>query len=235
MYLQFLFDVYSFRFTFFVLYYTIYSMYDTVLFDLDGTVVNSQKGIFHSLKYALIAHGINYDGDMKKFIGPPFLESFPSFLHTDDDTTEKLIAAYRENYAKVGVYETTLYRGMKGLLCQLKLSGRTVAIATTKPRIFAEQILKQKRILNLFDFVGGAELDGSIVNKIQVLMKVMDALRPDKSTTVLIGDTLYDSRGATEIGIDCIGVTYGFGDKNELKKNCTLTARSVKELQKILL
>lgn len=144
-------------------------MYDYILFDLDGTIVNSEKGIIGSLLYAFDKCGIFYDGDFHKFIGPAFINSFPEYLGTDAETTARLIAFYRENYNRIGVFQTTLYRGIKDLLISVKANGQKIALATTKPKYFAEIILKKKRIYNLFDFIAGSSLDGSVNQKEDVL------------------------------------------------------------------
>lgn len=209
-------------------------MYDLILFDLDGTIVNSQRGISYCLNQVFEKYGINYQGDIKKFIGPPFVQSFPQFLETDSALTETLIKEYRILYAKTGVYQTTMYRGIPDLLKSLKQSGKTVALATTKPRHFAQIILKQKRIRKYFDFVSGTEPDGSIVDKVDVLQNAFRHLPFEKNRCVLIGDTLYDAQGAKTVGIDCIGVTYGYGSVNELIENgakqITNSANKLKEI-----
>lgn len=211
-------------------------MYEFILFDLDGTLINSEKGITLSLLYAFDKYNIDFSGDLKKFIGPSFVNSFPAFLGTDEQMTSDLIKAYRENYAKVGVFQSTLYRGIKDLLVSLKQSGKKIALATTKPRHFAEIILKSKRIYKYFDFVGGTELDGSITEKDEVLRHIFGNVTVPLSSSVLIGDTVYDCDGANKVGLDCIGVTYGFGKKEELiARGAKQTANSVKELKKILL
>lgn len=211
-------------------------MYDNILFDLDGTLVNSEKGIFISLRYAFEKCGVTYDGDMHNFIGPAFIHSFPEFLKTDEATTAKLIKYYREKYNACGVFQTTLYRGIKDLLFSLKQSGKRIALATTKPKYFASMILKQKRIYGLFDYIAGTELDGSVNDKDEVLNIIFEKTGFEKARSVLVGDTIYDCIGAQKVGIDCIGVSYGFGKISQMcKRGVTLTAASVKELKKLLL
>lgn len=214
----------------------IYDMYDYILFDLDGTLINSEKGIVNSLMYAFNIHGVSYTGDLKKFIGPSFIASFPAFLGADQELTLRLIKAYRENYSKSGVYESTLYRGIKDLLVSLRSANKKIILATTKPRMFAEIILKSKRIYNLFDFVAGSEPDGSITEKDEVLKYIFAGTSATTQNSVLVGDTIYDCLGAQKVGIDCIGVTYGFGKKEELISHGAIkTVNSIQELKKLLL
>ncbi len=211
-------------------------MYDTILFDLDGTLVNSQKGIELSLNVAFKKYGIVYDGDITAFIGPPFVESFPSLLKTDKKLTELLIKEYRIVYAEQGVYQTTLFRGITDLLKTIKNEGKQIVLATTKPKCFAQIILKQKHIFKYFDFVSGTTLDGKLVDKVDVLKNAFDANELFASNAVLIGDTIYDALGAKDVGIDFIGVTYGYGKKEELIANgARAIANNPKELKKYLL
>lgn len=211
-------------------------MYDFILFDLDGTLINSEKGISRSLLYAFNKCNISYNGDLKKFIGPSFIHSFPAFLSTDETTTDKLITAYREDYSVNGVYECTLYRGVKDLLISLKNAGKKIILATTKPRRFAQIILKRKGIYKYFDFVAGSEPDGNITEKEDVLNHIFTSTSAVPQKAVLVGDTIYDCLGAKAIGIDCIGVTYGFGKKDELiSKGAKFIVDSIKELEKLLL
>lgn len=211
-------------------------MYDNILFDLDGTLVNSEKGIFLSLHYAFDKCGISYDGDLHNFIGPAFIDSFPYFLKTDKDTTMKLIRFYREKYNAEGVFRTRLYNGISDLLSGLKKNGKRIALATTKPKYFAEIILEKKRIRQMFDFVSGSELDGSVNQKDEVIEIVFSKTDFTRSGSVLIGDTVYDCAGARKTGIDCIGVSYGYGNTADLLANGAKNiALSPKDLKKILL
>ena len=209
-------------------------MYDFILFDLDGTLIDSREGIFLSLEYALSLYGIKYNGDMTEFIGPSFVTSFPRLLKTDKETTKKLSDAYRTIYAKEGVYKCSLYRGIRELLEQLKANGKKIALATAKPLVYAKTILSHKRISRLFDFIGGSNPDNGITEKEQVLASLLNHI-PSPRKTVLVGDTIYDCLGAKAVNIDCVGVTYGFGKEDDLIKNATFVAHSVKELKKILL
>lgn len=211
-------------------------MYKYILFDLDGTLINSEKGIVSSLKYAFKKYDISYSGDLRKFIGPSFITSFPKFLGTDKELTENLIKAYREKYNESGVFQTELYDGIEDLICCLKSCGKKIMLATTKPRYFAEIILKEHKIIDYFDFVAGSELDGSINEKEDVLKHIFSATDAVKYSSVLVGDTKYDCLGAAAVGIDCIGVTYGFGTKEELLScGAKTTLSSVKELKKRLI
>lgn len=209
-------------------------MYDLIIFDLDGTIINSEKGIYDCLKYAFKKNGISYNGSYKKFIGPPFTYSLPLYVGADSALTDKLTADYREEYNRGGVYECVLYKGIKPLMKALFDSGKTIALATSKPEYFAQKILQKKRIAKYFTCVSGATFDGKTAAKDWVLSKVLNSV--NCSNPVLIGDTVFDCNGAKAKNIDCIGVTYGFGLKKDLlHAGAVKTVDTVKQLQNLLL
>lgn len=212
-------------------------MYRNILFDLDGTLIDSEPGIAISLRYAFSQCGISYDGDIKRFIGPPFRVSFPMFLATDEATTDKLIRSYRAKYAEVGVYKTRLFAGIRDLLFALRENGKRIALATTKPLSFAEIILRQKRIYRLFDYVAGTDVAaGGATDKKDVLDLVFRHTDFSKPESVLVGDTAYDIRGAESAGIDCVSVTYGYASEQSLLSDgARKIVGSVKKLREYLL
>ena len=138
-------------------------MFDTVLFDLDGTLTDSYPGITNSVKYALKKLGYEIPGEerLREFIGPPLFDEF-SRLGMDKETAEAAVRAYREYYPEKGIFECTLIDGAEGLLAELKRRGKTVALATSKPQAFAQRILGHFGIDGYFDLIGGATLDGRI-------------------------------------------------------------------------
>ena len=208
-------------------------MYDFILFDLDGTLIDSREGIFLSLRHAFDDCGIKFDGDLTQFIGPSFVTSFPRLPATDAELTQKLALSYRAVYKAEGVYRCRLYNGIIDLLSSLKARGKTIALATSKPLVFANTILARKRIAKYFDYVGGSDPTACITEKEQVLSALTKHFS-SKARTALVGDTIYDCLGAKSVGIDCIGVTYGFGNSDELRQHASIIASSVKELKKIL-
>ena len=146
-------------------------MYDVILFDLDGTLTKSEQGIINSVLYALNEFGIKEDDreKLKKFIGPPLGESFMKFYGFDENGAEKAIEYYRVYYKVKGIYEAPLYEGIKETLEALRDMGKTLYVATSKPEIFAKQILKHREIDYLFEDVVGSNLDGTKVNKNEII------------------------------------------------------------------
>ena len=209
-----------------------------ILFDLDGTITDPMIGITNSVKYALKSFGIEVSNnkDLHKFIGPPLQESFKEYYNFNDIETDLAIKKYREYFSDKGIFENSLYTNMDLLLKSLKDNNKTVILATSKPKIYAEKILKHFDIIKYFDFVSGSTLDGSLSKKIDIIKY---ALSSNNITSlcdiVMIGDRKYDITAAKELGIDSIGVLYGYGDYEELTNaGATYIAKDITELSTIL-
>lgn len=195
-------------------------MTEHIFFDLDGTVVNSQEGVINSVIYSLKKLGMPMlsKETLKKFIGPPLVDSYMKYCDLDRETALKAIEAYRENYRERGLFEYSLYDGVPELIGLLKAEGKKVYIATSKPEIFALRILNDAGIDNMFDGIFGATLDSSRVKKADVLSYAINSLCiEDIANTILIGDTVFDVFGAKEKGIKSLAVTYGYESREELK------------------
>ncbi len=196
--------------------------YQYILWDLDGTIINSFEGVSKCVLYALEHLGIFLDeGQLKHFIGPPLRDSFPRIAGVPEEQVEEAVALYRERYNPIGVFECAIYPDVKETLQALQKAGYYQALASSKPEDRCRDILQKFQLLDYFDEVVGASMDGRIDTKIQVLQEAfrrMQQTNPSfqKETVVLIGDTKYDADGAAEAAIDCIGVSYGFGTKTEL-------------------
>ena len=195
-------------------------MYQYILFDLDGTLTDSREGITKSVQYALDKMGI-HEPELKpleRFIGPPLYDEFRRSYGFDDAQAKQAIAFYRERFGVVGWKENMLYNGIPELLKALTDAGKTLSTASSKPAFFIDKIVKYFNIDQYFTVVSGATLDGTIGTKAQVTQQALDRLRvQDLSQAVLVGDRLHDVEGAKQCGIDCIGVTFGFGDREELE------------------
>lgn len=196
-------------------------MYEIILFDLDGTLTDPKIGITKSVQYALEKMGI-IEGDLDKltpFIGPPLLFSFKEFYHMNDDEAEQAIGYYRERFSKIGLYENSVYDGMKELLEELRSQGKTLFVATSKPTVFSIRILEHFGLLHFFNEVIGSELDGTRVEKSDVIKFVLSKIdNYDGSKIIMVGDRKYDILGAQENELAVIGVTYGYGSYDELQK-----------------
>ena len=199
-------------------------MYRYVLFDLDGTLSDPKVGICTSVQYALDKMGIS-EPDIDKlepFIGPPLRDSFKEYYNMSDEEAEQAITYYRERFSTVGKFENELYPGIYELLRDLKKKERVVAIASSKPTVFVEDILNHFEIREFFDVVVGSELDGTRDKKIDVLNETLSQMfggnEPEYDEVVMVGDRKYDVEAASELGVHNIAVAYGYGSREELEE-----------------
>lgn len=196
-------------------------MMKAVLFDLDGTISNSKEGITKCVQYALKHFGID-EPDLDKlavFIGPPLVDSFMKHYNFTEEQAKAATAKYRERYTPIGVHETHMYPNTRECIEELKRQGYVIGMASSKPTNYCTTVLEDFGILELFDDVVGATMDGRISSKEQVLDEVFRRWSHyGKDEICLIGDTLYDVNGANYAGIPCVGVSFGFGDAKELKE-----------------
>ena len=195
-------------------------MYSYVLFDLDGTISDSSEGITKGIKIALESMGIHEEVEnLHKFIGPPLKYSFTTFYGFNEEQCVKAVKKYREYYSQTGLFENRAYDGVDELLKKIKESGRKIAVATSKPEKFSIQILEKFGLLSYFDVVSGATMDGVRGDKSEDIEEALKRFgNPDKKDVVLVGDTRFDAEGAKQVGIECIGVLYGFGTRESLEQ-----------------
>lgn len=194
---------------------------DYIFFDFDGTLVDTSSGIFDSLNYSFEKMGepILSESDMRKYIGPPLLWSFMNYNNMDDARANETVDHFHVNYRARGVNMHSLYNGVEEMLCALHKKGKIIVLATSKPEDFAVKILKDYDLYKYFDFISGATFDGKRSSKKEVLIHALELCKPDDlGKCVLVGDTENDAVGARQVGIDCVGVLYGFGKDEQLKK-----------------
>lgn len=207
-----------------------------ILFDLDGTLTNPKEGITKCVQHALRHFNIERNADeLIEFIGPPLKEQFMKYASLSEKEGEEAVRIYRERFAPVGIFENEIYEGIIPMLKALKNKGKILAIATSKPTVFAEKIAERYGISPFIEGVFGSELDGRNTDKASVIKIAMDFLGAKKENTIMVGDREHDCIGAKKNGIDCIGVTYGYAKEGELEKSgaCSL-ADSPDALLKIL-
>lgn len=212
--------------------------YQYILFDLDGTLTEPKEGITKSVAYALEYYGIHVEDldTLCPFIGPPLKESFMKFYGFDEEKAEEAVEKYREYFRPYGVYENELYEGVPELLQVLKEQRKILVLATSKPTVFAKIILEHFELNQYFDYVVGSELDGTRVNKDEVIACALkEAGIEDKSTAIMVGDRKHDILGAKVNGLDCIGVLYGHGSREELEKaGADVIVEMVEKLSEVL-
>lgn len=213
--------------------------YTTVLFDLDGTLIDSGIGVTSSVAYALEKMGITPPSrnELFKFIGPPLFQSFSEFYGFDENETDKAIEYFREYYKEKGVYECVMYDGIIELLKSLKSKGYKLALATSKAENFAKEIVKFKGFLPYLDYVAAASADEkSRATKDAVMEYALElCCEKDKSKIIMVGDRHFDINGAKKHSLDSIGVTYGYGDEKELKEaGATYIVNTANEIDELL-
>ncbi len=193
--------------------------YDTVFFDLDGTITDSKPGILKCIRHALDAKGVPYtEEQLDQMVGPPFRVSMRDILGvTDTAIIEDMIRLYRGEYEVSGWRDCTVYTGMRELFARLKEGGMRLAVATSKPLRFTVMMLDGLELSRYFDFIGGAESDSSRDSKIAVIRYVMENLgMRSPEGALMVGDRLYDMDGAKEAGMHSAGVLWGYGGREEL-------------------
>lgn len=211
--------------------------YDTVLFDLDGTLTDSAPGILNCVRYALDRMGLPEPEDMLRFVGPPLIVSFGEFCGLDSERAAEAVGYYRERYRDIGIFENEPYDGVFPMLDSLKAAGIRLAVATGKPEAFSQRILEKFGLMGYFEFLGGDDFEGSRKEKHTVIEYVLSALGdPDREGVLMVGDRMHDVIGAHESGIKCLGALWGYGGSAELEKyGADLTAEDPQSAARIIL
>jgi phosphoglycolate phosphatase len=200
----------------------------TFFFDLDGTLCDSRPGLVHATKAAFAALGIETETDPAEFIGMPLPAIFRTFLPDLDEIDVAYgIEKFREDYEAVGVFQSPLYPGVAEMLAGLKESGRAVWLATSKPRHYAERILRNLDVARHFDGVTGAGLDEG-ETKETIVAKALSDSGAAARNSLLLGDRAFDVVGALKCGIRPVGALWGYGAREELvEAGCTEFAVTV--------
>lgn len=209
--------------------------YTTVLFDLDGTLTRSEKGITRSALYACEKLGFpgHTEQELKAFIGPPLFWSFKELIGMDDEMAQRATDAYRERFSVYGWAENEVYTGIISLLRSLKKNGARIAIVTGKPLVFAGRIARKFGLAPYLETIIGPDLSVKHAEKDAMVREAMEKLG---GTAVMIGDRRFDIEGGRANGIDTIGVAYGYGTREELEAaGATYVADTVDELADILM
>lgn len=213
--------------------------YDVILFDLDGTLTDSSPGIINSIIYALNKYGISVEDTaiLRKFLGPPLHESFKEHFGFDDEKAMEAVNYYREYFSTKGLLENRVYDGIPELLKNLADNGKRLIVATSKPQEFTDRIMQHFDLEKYFEFIAGSNMDGTRSKKAEVIEYALNKCRiTDKSNVVMVGDRKHDIIGAKAVGIDSIGVEYGYGDYDELNTaGATYIVKTVNDLKNIIL
>lgn len=211
--------------------------YKCLFFDLDGTLTDSSEGIINSIIYALEKMNVDIKDKaiLKKFVGPPLMDSYKKYYGFNQEEAELGLKLFREYFSVKGIFENRLFDGIYDLLEQLYNAGVELVLATSKPDVYAEQILEHFGIKKFFTHISACPMEEADTTKLDIIKGALKMTSVKNNEEILmIGDTFLDVNGAKECGLDSIGVLYGTDGPEELKV-ATYIAKDVEELKNILI
>lgn len=194
--------------------------YKYILFDLDGTLIRSHKGIFSCIRHTLSQMGCPEPTEdvLRKCVGPTLVYSFSHFFGMSQADAEKATAIYREQYSKTGVYENEPFDGAYEVLKDLKDYGYVLALATSKPQVFSDFITDRFGLSEHLSVRVGCGLDGSLPTKASVIAEAIKRLGAEKEDCLMVGDRRQDALGAKEVGVDCALLKLGYAEEGEIEE-----------------
>jgi phosphoglycolate phosphatase len=189
----------------------------TLFFDLDGTLTDPKPGITGSIQYALekLGRPVPTQDELAWCIGPPLRANFVILLGGEEQA-DRAVELYRERFGDVGLFENSVYPDIEAVLTSLGRAHPRMFVATSKPHVFAKRIVDHFGLSRHFEHVFGSELDGTRVHKNDLLAYALRETGTDPASALMIGDRSHDVLGAKANGMAAIGVTYGYGSREEL-------------------
>jgi phosphoglycolate phosphatase len=194
--------------------------YDTVFFDFDGTIADSGEGCVNAVRHMFSSIGME-ENDEKRllaFVGPPVKHHLKDCYGFDDQQAAEAYAHFSSYYRSKGLKECRLFSGIEDALKRIRAAGKTMYVATSKQEYMARKLLGEFGLASYFDRIFGADHENGISNKAQVLQNAVNVLGGLPQNAVMVGDRYHDIEGAKAVGLDSIGVLYGYGDEDELTK-----------------
>jgi phosphoglycolate phosphatase len=190
------------------------------LFDLDGTIIDSEVGIFAGIRHSMAAVGAEAPdhATMRSWIGPPLRVSFGEVLNGDVERVEAAVAAYTERFHEIGWSEHQVYDGIPEAIAALAARGDRLAVVTSKTRSHAERIIEHLPFGKAFDRVYAPGPESAHSEKAAMVAAALADFAHPEGDTFMIGDRRYDMEGAVANQVRGVGVLWGFGDRAELEQ-----------------
>lgn len=202
--------------------------YELILFDLDGTLLDTSPGIFNSVRFAEAQLGFTPipDSQLRVFVGPPPKQMYQKVYGVDEETATRATACHRQYSREKAIYEATVYPGMKETLAVLRQQGYKLAVATLKGQKIAEKVLQIHGMAEFFDAIVGMD-EAESFTKCKTIQVAMEQTQTT-GNVLMVGDSEYDYIGACEAKVDFVGAVYGFGiEKNETRFPLIAQAREL--------
>ena len=194
-------------------------MIDNILFDLDGTLTDPKVGITRCIQFSVKNLGMQVPpaDQLTWCIGPPLRDSFSQILNTTEDSVlDQALFHYRKRFSQIGMFENVIYPEVSQSLRKIKESGHQLFLATSKPEVFAKQILDHFNLSQFFHTIYGSELNGHLSDKSELVAHILESENLDPEVSLIVGDRIYDITGGKKNGIMTAGVTYGYGSNEEI-------------------
>ncbi len=215
--------------------------YKAILFDFDGTVLNTGPGILKCATETIREFGFELPEEhiMHRFIGPPLKRSFMDTFGAEADMADKLVDSYRTRYKQnKGMFDALPYPGMEELLIELNEAGATVAIASAKQERIVRDTLVHFDLMKYFKAVAGAVPNCEFADKVEIMTDCLTRLNASREDSIMVGDTRYDAEASGELNVDFCAAMWGYGFKSidDLKQyRCRYIAQDVPALRHFLL
>lgn len=208
--------------------------YKLAIFDLDGTLLDTVEGSKKAIQYTIEEMGLSplNEEQLKSFTGPPIQESFKRYYDVDQVQIATMVEIFRNRYKDHDLYKAVPYDNIYDLLSHMVAHDMKIAVATYKRQDYAIKLLEYFGFTKYTSAVFGADVENKLT-KVDIIKNCLDEFNFSNADVIMIGDTYHDAQGAAELGIDCIGVTYGYGFKNKdeaMECNCISSADNVNEI-----
>ena len=208
-----------------------------VLFDFDGTIADTGRGIVNCVKKTLADYGVEEKDEdrLRYFIGPPLVVSFKHLFGLDEDTAQEYVRHYRVYYSQGGMYELDLYDGIPETLERIRARGLIMGIASSKPGVYLQKLLEHLGVAQYFSCISAPEIGTVNPPKCELIADAMAMLGVKPEECVMVGDRFFDIDGGAQAGVRTIGAAYGYGGRAEMEEHgATWVAETTTEIAELI-